>query len=220
MLEACDGPNFEPLNLIPPELIYGADETGLQQGIGMSKHVIAGAGNSVQHQQRSGNQGNITVLRTICADGTSLPPAVIFKGEGYQVKWKQDNPLNASIGYSKKGYVDGEIGVVWVEIFDKTMKEKANGQHRLLLVNGHVSHYTSGFLCYACEYNIVIVCYPSHLTHAYQGLDVVIFAVLKCRWTEIHDEYERRTGQPVRKDTFLTLYGEAQIRAFTHYEAL
>jgi len=39
---------------------------------------------------------DITVVVVICADGTSLPPAVIFKGECFQTSWKQDNPLNAS----------------------------------------------------------------------------------------------------------------------------
>ena len=33
---------------------------------------------------------------TICADGTTTPPATIFKGNVYQVKWGENNPLNAS----------------------------------------------------------------------------------------------------------------------------
>lgn len=80
---------------IPPELIYGTDETGLQEGIGTRERVYGGVGKKVQHQQRCGTRENITVIATICADGSTLPPAVIFKGEGYQVSWKQDNPLNA-----------------------------------------------------------------------------------------------------------------------------
>ncbi|THU98321.1 DDE-domain-containing protein, partial [Dendrothele bispora CBS 962.96] len=215
IVEAVLAGNGTPEDRIAPDLIYGADETGLQQGIGTTDRVIAEAGKSVQHQQRSGNRENITVLCTICADGTSLPPAVVFKGLGYQTSWEQENPLKASIGYSKKGYVDGEIGVLWIEIFDKATRTKANGRRRLLLVDGHVSHYTSGFLRYARQHGIEVVCYPSHSTHAYQGLDVVIFGVLKRRWTEVRDDYERRTGQPVRKETFLKLYGQAHIRAFT-----
>lgn len=78
------------------ELIFGVDETGIQSGIGTRERVIGVAGERIQHQQRSGNRENITVIVTICADGTSLAPAVIFKGEHYQVSWKQDNPLNAS----------------------------------------------------------------------------------------------------------------------------
>ena len=80
---------------IPPELIYGTDETGLQEGIGTRERVYGGVGKKVQHQQCCGTCKNITVIATICADGSTLPPAVIFKGEGYQVSWKQDNPLNA-----------------------------------------------------------------------------------------------------------------------------
>lgn len=37
----------------------------------------------------------MTVIATICGDGTALAPAVIFKGKGYQVQWAENNPLNA-----------------------------------------------------------------------------------------------------------------------------
>lgn len=81
---------------IDTECIYGMDETGLQQGVGVAERVLGPAGQKVQYQQRSGDRENITVLVTICADGTSTPPAVIYKGDAYQTSWKQDNPLNAS----------------------------------------------------------------------------------------------------------------------------
>jgi hypothetical protein len=77
-------------------LIYATDETGFQNGIGTRERVYGSAGKKVQHQQRSGVRENTTAIVTICADGTSLPPAIIFKGEGYQASWKQENPLNAS----------------------------------------------------------------------------------------------------------------------------
>lgn len=80
---------------IPDELIYGADETGFQKGIGTKQRVVGGTGKKVQHQVCSGDRENITVIETICADSTTIAPAVIYKGEGYQVKWKQENPLNA-----------------------------------------------------------------------------------------------------------------------------
>ncbi|TFK17583.1 hypothetical protein FA15DRAFT_317396 [Coprinopsis marcescibilis] len=60
------------------------------------ERVIGGKRPGPQYQQRTGNRENITVLVPICADGSSLPPGVILKGKGYQVKWSQDNPANAS----------------------------------------------------------------------------------------------------------------------------
>lgn len=83
-------------NNIPEELQYGVDETGVQPGGGLRERVIGPKGKKVQHQQQDGNRENITVIATICADGTSLPPAVLFKGQAFQVKWAQDNPTKAS----------------------------------------------------------------------------------------------------------------------------
>jgi len=80
-----------------PKNIYGSDETGFQTGTGLSNRKVVGpAGKRIQHQQKTGNRENITVMVTICADGSlPVPPAVIFKGNKYLVKWKQDNPANA-----------------------------------------------------------------------------------------------------------------------------
>ena len=43
------------------------------------------------------------------------------------------------IGYSKKGWTNGEIGVEWMKEFDRHTKAKANGHYCLLLVDGHNS---------------------------------------------------------------------------------
>jgi hypothetical protein len=84
-------------NDVPDYLVYGADETSILPGGGMMQRVIGGRGKSVQHQQCSGDQENITVIPTICGDGTTLgQPVVILKGSAYQVKWAQENPLGAT----------------------------------------------------------------------------------------------------------------------------
>jgi Tc5 transposase DNA-binding domain len=83
-------------DVIPPELQYGVDESGFQKGVGQKERVFGASGQKIQHQRRSGDRENITVIVTICGDGTSTAPAVIFKGEGFQARWKQNNPLNAS----------------------------------------------------------------------------------------------------------------------------
>ncbi|RDB27179.1 hypothetical protein Hypma_004386 [Hypsizygus marmoreus] len=200
---------------IPAELIYGADESGFQDGIGTKEWAYGPVNEGILHQQRGGGRENITVMVTICADSTSIPPAVIFKGEGYQASWKQDNPLNASLGYSKKGYFDNKISVEWIKQFDKHTRDKAAGRRRLLLVDGHSSHYTREFLAYARENKIHVLCYPSHSTHLYQGLDVVIFGVMKTTWGRCRDEFELATGQFVDKSNFLGVYAAAHAKTLT-----
>ena len=122
--------------------------------------------------------------------------------------------VKTRMGYQKKGYTSGEIATAWIEDWDKLTKAKANGRHRLLVVDGHSSHFTMGFLQYARNNKIIILCYPSHSTHVYQGLDVVIFNVLKRAWSNEGDKFEK-SGPAVSKVNFLGVYTKAHVRAFT-----
>lgn len=81
---------------IQPEDTYGTDEVGVQSRGTERERVFGARRQGAQYQQRGGTRENTTVLVTICADGTSLPPLVIFKGSAFQVKWAQNNPLNVS----------------------------------------------------------------------------------------------------------------------------
>lgn len=119
------------------------------------------------------------------------------------------------IGYSKKGWTDGEMGLEWIKHFDLYTREKAAGRTRLLLVDGHNSHYTLEFLIYARQHNIVVICYPAHTTHIYQGLDVVIFSPLKRHFSEARDNFERTRREKVTKDNFLRVFAEAWMKAAT-----
>ena len=68
-------------------------------------YVFGARQKAAPYQQRSGTRENITVIVTICADGTSMPLAVIFKGKAYQPGWadnvmtsvdKQSTTVNSS----------------------------------------------------------------------------------------------------------------------------
>ena len=108
------------------------------------------------------------------------------------------------------------MAVWWLEDFDKRTKDKSNGRHRLLLVDGHNSHYSLAFLKYAQDAKIVVLCYPSHTTHVLQGLDVVAFAILKKRWHRERDTWERENwGQSLQKGTFLELFGRVYTETMT-----
>lgn len=79
------------------ETTFTADEIGVQnRGEERERVVTSRNHKGPQYQQRAGTRDNTTVIVTICADGTSTPPAVIFKGSAYQASWAENNPLNAS----------------------------------------------------------------------------------------------------------------------------
>ena len=64
----------------------------------------------------------------------------------------------------------GEIGRKWVEEdFDKPTRAKAAGHYRLLIVDGHTSHFNYDLLSYAKENKIIVRCLPANTTHALQS---------------------------------------------------
>jgi hypothetical protein len=102
-----------------------------------------------------------------------------------------------------------------MKIFEEATREKAKDEYRLLLVDGHNSHYTVAFLLLARLNKIIVLCYPAHGTHIYQGLDVVIFAIFKLLLGQERDKLLRDTGKAINKSNFLSVISNAYTRALT-----
>ena len=120
------------------------------------------------------------------------------------------------MAHSPNGWTDSELGYEWlVKDFDAQTKDKAGGRTRVVLMDGHSSHYSLDLLEYARKNNIVILGYPPHCTHVLQGLDVVCFAKMKTEFrAEIH-AFEDSHMRGVGKGDFAGVFGRAYLRAFT-----
>lgn len=124
--------------------------------------------------------------------------------------------LPSSIAVTENGWTDASMAVWWLKNFDEQTREKAAGRPRLLLVDGHNSHYTVEFIRYARDANIVTLCYPSHTTHVLQGLDVVAFAILKRRWHAARDRWEsEHWPQKLSKAAFIEVFGTVFLETMT-----
>lgn len=120
------------------------------------------------------------------------------------------------IAISPNGWTDGELALQWLRNdFNAKTKEKADGRTRILIVDGHSSHYTPAFLRYAHENNIKILGYPPHCTHALQGLNVVCFAWFKEAWKSKVNSFEKTYQQKVDKGSFVEVFGNVFLKAFT-----
>ena len=47
-------------------------------------------------QRHNTNRENVTAIVTICADGTTLQPTIVFKGKNFMKKWGTNNVAHAS----------------------------------------------------------------------------------------------------------------------------
>ena len=120
-----------------------------------------------------------------------------------------------SLTASEKGWTNNEIALEWLtDHFELFTYVKAQGKTRVLILDRHFSHLTLTFLQYAITYNIIILIYPPHCTHALQGLDVMCFAKMKCIWQDIVTKFEQENYHRVQKDDFIGLFGAVYIWAF------
>ncbi|KIY47076.1 DDE-domain-containing protein, partial [Fistulina hepatica ATCC 64428] len=191
------------------------DESSFPHGNLGKEQVIRGCGTKTQHKQGGADCENVTALCIICADGSIIPPQIVYKSKNYQPGWFEVNITNAIISKLECGWTNSEIGLIWLkDMFNKHTREKANGRTRVLILDGHSSHYSLDFIHYAHQNNIVILAYPPHCTHTLQGLDIICFAQMKTCWHEEIQAFEDAHMKSPTKADFTSLFGRAFIRAF------
>jgi hypothetical protein len=76
--------------------IYGMDESGFPPSHTGMERVVGRRGSKIQHRAGSANRENVMALVTICADGSTLKPTIIFKGRNFMKSWGEDNLSQAS----------------------------------------------------------------------------------------------------------------------------
>jgi hypothetical protein len=72
---------------ILPENLYNMDEKGIQLGIGAQISAIIDRNQQTAYSIEDGNRELVTVIETICADGSTLHPSVIFQGQRRNSEW-------------------------------------------------------------------------------------------------------------------------------------
>jgi hypothetical protein len=81
---------------IRKENIYGMNKSGFPSADQGKTRVVGARGTKTQHKQGGADRENTTALVTICADGASLRPTIVFKEKGFKKAWFKDNDLKAS----------------------------------------------------------------------------------------------------------------------------
>jgi DDE superfamily endonuclease len=104
--------------------------------------------------QQDGNREFISLLACVCADGTALPPALIYQGalNDLQSTWiedlnKQDKAYFTS---SANRWTCNDLGLAWLRRFHKDTQHKSN-RRRLLILDGHSSHINIAFIALAAS---------------------------------------------------------------------
>ena len=174
---------------------------------------------------QDGNREWITLLASICMDGTYLPPAIVYRAASgnLQDTWVDDFDPKEHICFfasSASGWTNDELGYSWLTtVFDRETRAKSRftRDYRLLFVDGHGSHINMNFLDW-CEKNRVLVAlYPPHSTHRLQPLDVSLFSPLANFYSQNLDSwiFQSQGLSRISKRDFFGLFWPAFRSAFT-----
>lgn len=80
---------------ILPENTYAMDESGFPPSCEGTTRVVGEVGKKMQYKQGNASRENVTALVTICADGSSLTPLIVYKAQALQLRWTKKNVANA-----------------------------------------------------------------------------------------------------------------------------
>jgi len=207
---------------IQPRNVYNMDEKGFFLGVtNRSKRIFTKAVWASKERRAAVQDGKrkwITLLACVCADGTALPPSLIYEGKGgLQESWIDDIEAEKHeifCANSDSGWTNNVLGLAWLhQVFERFTKPKARREWRLLILDGHGSHLTIEFFDFCDANKILLMIFPSHATHSLQPLDVVLFSPLSARYSqELDRQSQRQQGLvDLKKGDFFTSFWAAWV---------
>lgn len=101
------------------------------------------------------------------------------------------------------------------DCFEPATRRYLQGEHRMLIVDGHASHVSNEFIRFTREHKIVCLCLPAHSTHLLQPLDVGVFGPLKRNYKTLLAEKTRVTTYNLDKADFISLIQKARRRGIS-----
>jgi hypothetical protein len=211
---------------IEPGNTYNMDEKGFMIGVlGRSKRVFSKQTwiqKGVRAPLQDGNREWITVLASVCADGSTLPPTLIYQAKNGAIRdtWVESITSGehaVHVVSSPSGWTNNDIGLSWIQqVFDRYTKEKCRRSYRLLILDCHGSHVTMDFIEYCHQNRILLAIFPPHSTHTLQPLDVVMFKPLSSAYSSelAHHQQQALGHLPIKKGDFFPLFWSAWITSF------
>uniref|UniRef100_A0A914V3I2 DDE-1 domain-containing protein n=1 Tax=Plectus sambesii TaxID=2011161 RepID=A0A914V3I2_9BILA len=106
------------------------------------------------------------------ADGQKLAPFTVFKGGLPHTAYHLVGPADAAYGTSESGYINEELFGECLTNFGNHVRGRLCIEGTLLLLmDNHSSHMSQTVRTICEQFDIYVVMFPSHCTHALQPLD-------------------------------------------------
>lgn len=207
--------NLEPeVADIPPSNIFNYDESNLSDDPGKKKCIYR---RGVKYPEKIMNHSKSCTTVMICgsADGTLLPPYVIYKSQHLYDTWKE----RGIVGYpcctepccsrgsrynrTSSGWIDAPTFRDWFMTCFLPHADRLDG--RKVLIGDNLSAHLDADVLEKCRsHNISFVCLVPNSTHICQPLDVGFFRPMKTAWRRTLEEWKKSNlrASTVPKEAF------------------
>ena len=176
---------------ISADRIFNYDETNVTDDPG-SKTVIVSRGLRRVERKMEHSKSATSIMFCGAADGTFLPPFVVYKALNLYRNWTLNGPPGAIYDNSKSGWFDQRTFERWFfEIFLPNATLLAG--EKVLIGDNLASHFSEEVLRACKEHNIKFLSLLPNATHLLQPLDVSVFGPLKRVWKGILAEWREET---------------------------
>ncbi|XP_033106069.1 uncharacterized protein LOC117108217 [Anneissia japonica] len=204
-----------------PSRLYNTDESGFPLCV-KSGRVIAELGAKDVYRLGNSTRSQITVLACCNADGSYVPPMMVFPGQRFIYNPLLGAPEGSFLGRSHNGWIDSEIFFEWMaNHFYPSVKASGVEFPIILFVDGHASHLNIETAKFCRDNKIILYCFPSHCSHILQPLDLSVFGSLKASWKRAVQRYQfDNPGETVQKQTFCRVFNEAWQESATKKNAV
>ena len=199
----------------PPSAIFNVDETGFSLGSTRKSVVLLDKRYKKRGKQQAGRQEWIIAIECISAAGVTLLPTLIFRGQNLNSGWiPDDSPPDWTYSTSNKGWTSDYHAYEWLTTRFEPLTRRNDGKRRLLVIDGHSSHYTTRFLAFCISKKIDLALLPPHTSHVTQPLDIACFSPLKTAITSEIDAIFRNSVQRLLRVEWTSAYIRARARCF------
>lgn len=208
---------------VSPSNIYNFDETNLSDDPGKSRFIFR---RGVKYPERVVNFSKSATSIMMCgsADGTLLPPYIVYKSECMWDTWCQNGPKGAPCctkqccsqgsryARTKHGWFDAQTFQDWFQLTFLPHAKRLPG--RKVVIGDNLSSHINISVIKLCQENsISFVCLPPNATHLCQPLDVCFFRAMKGVWRKQLLEWKQKYPRCgiLPKEKFPTLLRNALI---------
>jgi len=204
--------------------IFNVDETGISCVPKSQSKIIACRGRRQVGTLTSAERGQtITVEICMCADGSYMPPMLIFPRVRAKPELIDGGPPGSWAEVHPSGWIQTDLFLKWFDKF--ILFSRASQTNKVLLIlDGHSTHTKSiQLIDRARDAGVILLCFPPHCTHKLQPLDVGFMKPLSVYYCDEVKKWLREHANEHRVVTqfqIASLFGKAYLKASTMSTAI